>query len=90
VGSQHRRSRRAVDTVTTPLLLKLVQTGKLRPAGLVTHRFGLDDIMQAYDTFADDRQDVCAQGRSERPWVELAAPSGDSSARVDIYARQYP
>jgi len=30
-----------------------VQTGKLRPAGLITHRFGLDDIMQAYDTFAD-------------------------------------
>jgi alcohol dehydrogenase len=44
---------RLVDTVTTPLLLKLVQTGKLRPAALVTHRFGLDDIMQAYDTFAD-------------------------------------
>jgi len=44
---------RLVDTVTTPLLLKLVQTGKLRPAVLVTHRFGLDDIMQAYDTFAD-------------------------------------
>ena len=40
---------RLVDTVTTSLLLKLVQTGKLRPAGLVTHRFGLDDIMQAYD-----------------------------------------
>jgi alcohol dehydrogenase len=44
---------RLVDTVTTPLLLKLVRTGKLRPAGLVTHRFGLADIMQAYDTFAD-------------------------------------
>jgi alcohol dehydrogenase len=44
---------RLVDTVTTPLLLKLVQAGKLRPAGLVTHRFALDDIMQAYDTFAD-------------------------------------
>ena len=27
---------RLVDTVTTPLLLKLVQAGKLRPAGLVT------------------------------------------------------
>jgi alcohol dehydrogenase len=44
---------RLVDTVTTPLLLKLLQAGKLRPAGLVTHRFGLDDIMRAYDTFAD-------------------------------------
>ena len=44
---------RLVDTVTTPLLLRLMKAGKLRPAGLVTHRFGLDDIMQAYDTFAD-------------------------------------
>jgi len=44
---------RLVDTVSTPLLLKLMTTGKLRPAGLVTHRFDLDDIMQAYDTFAD-------------------------------------
>jgi alcohol dehydrogenase len=44
---------RLVDTVTTPLLLRLMKTGKLRPAGLVTHRFALDDIMQAYDTFAD-------------------------------------
>jgi alcohol dehydrogenase len=44
---------RLVDTVTTPLLLKLVAAGKLRPAGLVTHRFGLDDIMHAYDTFGD-------------------------------------
>jgi alcohol dehydrogenase len=44
---------RLVDTVTTPMLLKMVQAGKLRPAGLVTHRFGLDNIMEAYDTFAN-------------------------------------
>jgi alcohol dehydrogenase len=44
---------RLVDTVTTPLLLKLLQIGKLHPATLVTHRFRLDDIMQAYDTFAN-------------------------------------
>jgi alcohol dehydrogenase len=44
---------RLVDTVTTPLLLKAVQSGKL-PAGLlVTHRFALDDIMKAYDTFGN-------------------------------------
>ena len=30
-----------------------MQAGKLRPAGLVTHRFALEDIMQAYDTFAE-------------------------------------
>jgi len=30
-----------------------MKAGKLRPAGLVMHRIALDDIMQAYDTFAD-------------------------------------
>jgi alcohol dehydrogenase len=44
---------RLVDTVTTPLLLKLLRAGKLQPAALVTHRFRLDDIMPAYDTFAN-------------------------------------
>jgi alcohol dehydrogenase len=44
---------RLVDTVTTPLLLKLLQARKLHPARLVTHRYALDDIMQAYDTFAN-------------------------------------
>jgi alcohol dehydrogenase len=44
---------RLVDTVTTPLLLKLLQAGQIHPATLVTHRFPLHDIQQAYDTFAD-------------------------------------
>jgi alcohol dehydrogenase len=42
---------RLVDTITTPMLLKAVQSGRLRPRKLVTHRFALDDVMQAYDTF---------------------------------------
>ena len=44
---------RLVDTVTTPLLLKVVRSGKLQPGKLVTHRFAMDDIMKAYDTFAN-------------------------------------
>jgi alcohol dehydrogenase len=44
---------RLVDTVTTPLLLKLLQTGKLNPSTPVTHRFRLDDTLPAYDTFAN-------------------------------------
>jgi alcohol dehydrogenase len=43
---------RLVDTVTTPMLLKTVIAGRLRPLALVTHRFGLSEIMQAYDIFA--------------------------------------
>src|ERR1039457_5223521 len=42
---------RLVDTVTTPMLLKVVRSGKLEPKKLVTHRFAMNDIMKAYDTF---------------------------------------
>ncbi len=44
---------RLVDTAAIPMLLKLVRSGKLQPAKLVTHRFALDDIMKAYDTFGN-------------------------------------
>jgi alcohol dehydrogenase len=44
---------RLVDTVTTPMLLKIVRSGKLQPAKLVTHRFAINDIMKAYDTFGN-------------------------------------
>ncbi|HTJ89639.1 MAG TPA: zinc-dependent alcohol dehydrogenase family protein [Acidocella sp.] len=43
---------RLVDTVTTPMLLKTVQAKKLDPTRLITHRFRLDQILEAYDTFA--------------------------------------
>ena len=44
---------RLVDTAAIPMLLKLVRSGKLQPAKLVTHRFPLGDIMKAYDTFGN-------------------------------------
>ena len=44
---------RLVDTVTTPMLLKTVVSGKLQPQQLITHHFMLDQIMQAYDTFGN-------------------------------------
>ncbi|MFH3480815.1 zinc-dependent alcohol dehydrogenase family protein [Xanthobacter variabilis] len=42
---------RLVDTVTTPMLMKTVQSRKLDPAKLITHRFPLADILKAYETF---------------------------------------
>jgi cyclic beta-1,2-glucan synthetase len=42
---------RLVDTVTTPMLLKTVQSKKIDPLRLITHRFPLDRILDAYDTF---------------------------------------
>ena len=46
-----RLTTRLVDTVSTPLLLKTVMSGRLQPKRLITHRFRLDEIMQAYDIF---------------------------------------
>lgn len=43
---------RLVDTVTTPMLLKTVQANRIDPKKLITHRFGLDQILDAYDTFS--------------------------------------
>jgi alcohol dehydrogenase len=42
-----------VDTYSTLTLLKLVSEGRLDPTGLTTHRFELNEIMEAYDVFAD-------------------------------------
>lgn len=42
---------RLVDTVSTPMLLKTVQSRKVDPALLITHRFRLDQVLDAYDTF---------------------------------------
>ncbi len=44
---------RLVDGVSTRLLLKTVMSGRLSPKSLITHRFPLDDIMRAYDTFGN-------------------------------------
>lgn len=44
---------RLVDAVTTPMLMKAVQSGRLQPGKLVTHRVALHDILKAYETFGD-------------------------------------
>ncbi len=42
---------RLVDTVSLPMLLKVVMSRKIDPKLLVTHRFKLDSILEAYETF---------------------------------------
>ncbi len=44
---------RLVDTVTTPMLLKVLQSGKLDAKKMGTHEFALADVMKAYDTFGN-------------------------------------
>jgi alcohol dehydrogenase len=40
-----------VDTYSTPNLLKLVASGQIDVKPFITHRFGLDEFDEAYDTF---------------------------------------
>jgi alcohol dehydrogenase len=42
---------RLVDTVSTSMLLKTVQSKKIDPARLISHRFDFAQILEAYDTF---------------------------------------
>jgi alcohol dehydrogenase len=42
-----------VDGTTVPMLLKLVQSGRIAGDMFGTHEFGLNDILSAYETFAD-------------------------------------
>lgn len=42
-----------VNTNTTPMLLKTVESGKLAPENLVTHRFTFDQILEAYKVFGN-------------------------------------
>ena len=42
-----------VDTVSTPMLLKTLMSGKVQPKKLSTHHFPLSEIMQAYKVFGN-------------------------------------
>jgi alcohol dehydrogenase len=44
---------RLVDTVSTPMLMRLLDARKLDPKSLITHRFKLAQILEAYETFAN-------------------------------------
>jgi alcohol dehydrogenase len=44
---------RLVDTSSTPMLLKILRSGRIDPKLLITHHFKLDQILEAYETFGD-------------------------------------
>jgi hypothetical protein len=44
---------RLVDTAAIPMLLKAVESKRLKPELLITHRFGFDEMPKAYETFAN-------------------------------------
>ncbi|MEI7728762.1 MAG: zinc-dependent alcohol dehydrogenase family protein [Verrucomicrobiota bacterium] len=52
-GSNITITTRLVDAATTPMLLRMVQLGRLEAKKLVSHRFELSEIMKAYDIFGN-------------------------------------
>jgi alcohol dehydrogenase len=44
---------RLVDTVSTPMLLKTLASGKIDPRKLITHHFAFDKILDAYEAFSN-------------------------------------
>ena len=44
---------RLVDTASTPMLLNILKSHKIDPKLLITHRFKLNDILSAYETFGN-------------------------------------
>jgi len=63
-----------VDTSSTEMLLRMVTSGQLSGHGLVTHRFGLDEMMDAYDIFS-------RAAESEALKVALFAPDHHGEPR---------
>lgn len=68
-----------VDTSSTPMLLRLLAAGRLPTAGLVTHRFELGQMEEAYDVFgraADTGALKVALGDAQHNAVSRPAPAG--------------
>src|SRR6476659_4419035 len=63
-----------VDTFTTPRLLQLIEDGRLDATPFATHQFGLDQTLEAYDTFA-------AAGETDALKVVLAGEHAYGGAR---------
>ncbi|MFJ6015881.1 zinc-dependent alcohol dehydrogenase family protein [Streptomyces sp. NPDC092952] len=66
-----------VDTVSTPVLLSMMASGRLSTAELVTHRFELGQMEEAYDVFgraAETGAVKVALGSPQHTVVEAAQP----------------
>ena len=64
---------RLVDAGTTSMLLRMIQSGRLDAKKLVSHRFELSEIMQAYDTFRN-----AAKERALKVVIKNSGASGGS------------
>eukprot|EP01035_Chromulina_nebulosa_P001636 gene1636-2203_t len=58
---------RLVDTVSTPMLLKVLKAKKIDPKLLITHRFKLADILKAYETFGNAARTKALKAQGGEP-----------------------
>ena len=56
-GSNITITTRLVDAGTTPMLLKMLDSGRLDAKKLVSHRFKLSEIIKAYDVFGNSSKE---------------------------------
>ncbi len=71
-----------VDTFSIPQLMRLIASGRLDPSLFATHRFALEDTMEAYDTFADAANTnalkvvLCGTENATAPTARVAETAG--------------
>lgn len=65
-----------VNTTTIPLLLKTIESGKLDPSPLITHRFPFANVLLAYDIFAN-------AGKEQAVKIILSMNSADDGTMYD-------
>jgi alcohol dehydrogenase len=69
-----------VDTFSIPQLMRLIASGRLDPSMFATHRFRLEQTMDAYDTFADaantNALKVVLEGKAHAPRTSEAVAAG--------------
>lgn len=71
-----------VNTTTIPMLLKTVASGKLDPGQLITHHFSFDQVLHAYDVFANAAREEAVKivlDMSESPCEEDMAASSEEA-----------
>jgi alcohol dehydrogenase len=71
-----------VDAVTTPMLLRLVEGGRLDPTPFATHRLELGDAERAYDVFANAATTQALKVVLTAQPIELAPPTAEAAELV--------
>ena len=78
-----------MDTFTTPLLLQLIEGGRLDATPFATHRFQLEETMEAYDVFGDAANTQALKVvLSGLPVRRVLPDGGDAGGRTRLALRR--